>query len=160
MVMIKLRMLEAADLATIQNWPSYPSEFEDLDYALRSNGWLAKFHDQPDTWIYIAEQEREIIAFSILSKTNKSEAEFRIALRPDKIGLGIGNTFATMTLHAGFTEIGLSRIHLVVRKNNPRAIGLYKRIGFIECGDCVQNVNGKLVNFYAMDISSGAESKW
>jgi diamine N-acetyltransferase len=153
MVMIKLRMLEAADLATIQNWPSYPPEFEDLDYALRSNGWLAKFRDQPDTWIYIAEQEREIIAFSILSKTNKSEAEIRIALRPDKIGLGIGNTIASMTLHAGFTEIGLSRIYLVVRKNNPRAIGLYKRIGFTECGNCVQNVNGKLVNFYAMDIS-------
>ena len=158
--MIKLRMLEAADLATIQNWPSYPPEFEDLDYALRSNGWLAKFSDQPDTWIYIAEQEREIIAFSILSKTNKSDAEFRIALRPDKIGLGIGNTIVSMTLHAGFTEIGLSRIHLVVRKNNARAIGLYKRIGFIKYGDCVQNVNGKLVNFYAMDISSGAESKW
>lgn len=46
--MIKLRPLAADDVAAIQNWPPYPPDFEDLDYALRSNGWLAEHQNKPD----------------------------------------------------------------------------------------------------------------
>jgi RimJ/RimL family protein N-acetyltransferase len=160
--MIKLRTLNAADVATIQNWPPYPPEFEDLDYALRSNGWLAEYRDRPDTWIYIAEQAGEIIAFTTLARTGDTEAEFRIALRADTLGQGLGETITVMTLAKGFSELKLACIHLIARKNNPRAIRLYQRLGFTEHGECMMNINGKQVDFLHMEIAwaSYAEHSW
>jgi len=151
--MIELRDIEAADVTAIQNWPSYPPEFEDLDYALRDNGWLAKHRNKPDTCVYVAEQAGEIVAFTILSKTDEAEAEFRIALRADKIGQGLGGAITSMTLAKGFVESKLARIHLIVRRNNSRAIRLYKRVGFTKSGECLKQVNCKQVNFLIMVIS-------
>jgi len=153
--MIELRIMEAAEVAVIQNWPPYPAEFEELDYALRSNGWLDEHRNKPYTWLYVAEQDREVIAFTLLSKTSATEAEFRIAMRADKIGQGLGSSLTSMTLKKGFAEIKLARIHLIVRKNNPRAIRLYKSLGFTECGECVLLVNGKQVNFLEMETRNG-----
>ena len=150
--MLKLRPIKAADIAVIQNWAAYPPEFEELDYALRSNGWLDEHRNKPDTWLYVAKQAGEVIAFTLLSKSSATEAEFRIALCADCIGRGLGKTITAMMLAKGFTEMQLDRIHLIVRKNNLRAISLYKNIGFTECGECVLFVNGKLVNFLEMDI--------
>lgn len=151
--MIKLRPLVADDVVAIQNWPPYPPEFENLDYALRSNGWLAEHRNKPDSRVYLAEQNGEKIAFTILSMTGAADAEFRIALRADKIGQGLGEIISSMTIAKGFAEMQLACIHLVVRKNNPRAIRLYKRLGFTERGECWMNVNGKPVNFLTMQIA-------
>lgn len=150
--MLKLRLIERSDLSTIQNWPAYPPEFAELDYALRENGWLAEFHGKPNASIYISEQNLEIVAFSILAKTAPAEAEFRIAVHPDKVGHGIGKTATLMTLQEGFSKICLSRIHLIVRMNNSRAINLYKQLGFSECGYCIKIVNRNAVHFLMMDL--------
>lgn len=150
--MIQLRNLVPDDMGVIRGWPPYPPEFEDLDYALRNNGWLTEYRDKPDTWCFAVEQSGELIAFTILSKTGEAEAEFRIALRADRTGQGLGDTITTMTLTKGFTEIGISRIHLIVRKNNPIAIRLYARLGFAERGECYKSINGKQVLFLIMDL--------
>jgi diamine N-acetyltransferase len=149
---IRFRKFRLSDQAEIQAWPPYPPEFAELDYALRSNGWLAEFRDRPDASIYIAEQNLEIVAFSLLAKTSPAEAEFRIAVHPDKIGRDIGRIFTSLTLEEGVSKTHLSRIHLIVRKNNARAISLYKQLGFRECGDCVKTVNRKTVQFLMMEF--------
>ena len=151
--MLELRLTENRDVAVIQNWPSYPPEFVELDYALRSNGWLAEYRQKPGTWIYVAKQYEEIVAFTILSKTGEACAEFRIALRADKLGQGLGKIIACMTLCKGFDEIGLTRIHLIVRKNNARAAHLYRQLGFVEQGEVLKTINHKQVKFIAMEIS-------
>lgn len=156
--MIQLRNLSTDDMAVIRSWPPYPLEFEDLDYALRNNGWLTEYRNKPDTWCFAVEQSGELIAFTILSKTGKDEAEFRIALRADRTGQGLGGAITAMTLARGFAEIGLSRIHLIVRKNNPRAIRLYSRLGFAERGECFKNINGKQAHFLIMDLLKEAYS--
>jgi diamine N-acetyltransferase len=147
---INYRKFKPPDQAAIQQWPPYPREFAGLDYALRSNGWLDEFHESADTAIYIAEQDNEIIAFTLLAKTAPDAAEFRIAVRADKLGTGIGKSFTNFTLLTGYTKLGLSRIHLVVRKNNPRAIRLYKQAGFYLDGECIKTVNGESVDFWVM----------
>jgi diamine N-acetyltransferase len=149
---IKLRNLIPDDMVTIRNWPPYPQEFEDLDYALRSNGWLTEYCNKPETSCFSIEQEDRLIAFTILSKTGEAEAEFRIALRADKIGQGLGNFITTMTLARGFAEIGLNRIHLIVRKNNLVAIRLYMSIGFTGRGECFKDINGRQVHFLIMEL--------
>lgn len=149
---ISMRRLQASDLINIRHWPAYPPEFAELDYALRDNGWLAEFYGKADAWIFVAEQAGEIIAFSLLAYTGMAEAEFRIALRADKLGQGLGRTITSMTLHQGFAVMHLSRIDLIVRKNNSRAIHLYRRTGFKTCSECEKIVNGKQVTFLAMSI--------
>jgi RimJ/RimL family protein N-acetyltransferase len=149
---VRLRRLQIADAATIETWPAYPPEFADLDYALRKTGWISEFSTQPDTWIYVAEQSNELIALTILSSTAHEEAEFRIALRVDKLGHGLGRIITDQTLAMGFDEIGFKRIHLIVRKNNLRASTLYQRLNFSHCGERKILVNGKQTDFLTMEL--------
>ncbi len=151
-----LRPLGAADAARIAGWPAYVGEFADLDYALRQNGWLREFQDKPGVHGFVAEESGEPVALTILARTGEAQAEFRIALRADKIGSGLGRALACETLAMGFDTLGLSRIHLIVRKTNPRAIRLYERLGFVARGECRKSFNGKPVRFLVMDLRKNA----
>jgi len=150
--MIKFRDLDLDDVSSIKNWPPYPPEFVDLDYALRKDGWLDEYLTKPGARCFAIEHAGELVAFTILSVTEEAKAEFRIALRADKTGQGLGGAITAMTLAKGFDEIGLARIHLIVRKNNPRAIRLYTRLGFTERGECLKNINEKQTHFLIMEI--------
>lgn len=152
---ITLRGLAPQDLARIERWPAYPEEFKDLDYALRENGWLAECRDKRAA-CFVVDEAGEPIAFSILAKTSAREAEFRMALRADRIGRGLGRAVATATLARGFTEMALTRIHLIVRMNNPRAIRLYQGLGFAERRECSKTFNGRMARFLVMDFSRAA----
>ncbi|MHB8232217.1 MAG: GNAT family N-acetyltransferase [bacterium] len=149
---IFLRDLLPDDISAVADWPSYPPCFGELDYALRDRGWLPEYFNKPDTKCYAAEYSDELIGFAILSKTSETEAEFRIALKPDKTGKGFGKIITTMVLEDGFLNMNINRIHLIVRKNNPRAIRLYKNTGFAERGECIKEIEGKEAAFLVMDI--------
>ncbi len=77
------------------------------------------------------------------------------AVRADQIGSGLGMVLASETLARGFGELGLSRVHLVVRQNNSRAIHLYERLGFLRRGECRKTFNGKPVQCLVMDLQKG-----
>lgn len=150
--MIHIRDLDFKDRTIIAGWPSYPAEFKAQDYALRENGWIAEYFVKPDTRCFALERDGELIAFTLLSKTGADEAEFRIAIRADCIGSGLGRTVAALTFEQGFSDMGLSRIHLIVRKNNTRATQLYRRLGFVERGEIQKTVNNEQADFYKMDL--------
>jgi RimJ/RimL family protein N-acetyltransferase len=152
--MISLRPLHEADRAAIRSWPPYPGDMEQMDYALRESGWLDECRGKTDTLLYGAEDGNELVAFTILARSSASEAEFRIALRADKTGLGLGEGIMSETLRIGFEEQRLSRIHLIVRKNNIRGLNLYRRLGFTDRGECRREIHGISVDFRLMDISS------
>ncbi len=154
---MQLRDLSASDRIAIQNWPPYPPEFAELDYALRKDGWLAEFEEKVGTSCFVIEQSGEVIALTILSPTVAGEAEFRIALRADAIGRGLGEGVASLTLEHGFSRLGLSCIQLIVRKNNVRALRLYTRLGFVQQGECLKNWNGKQIRFIQMELHKKGE---
>jgi len=106
------------------------------------------------------ERDGEMIAFTLLSKTGADEAEFRIAVRADSIGSGLGSSIAALTFEQEFSAMGLSRIHLLVRKSNTRAAGLYRRLGFVERGEIQKTVNGELTDLYIMDLDKQGDSTW
>ena len=151
---IGLRLLRDTDLAKIAAWPEYSEEFIELDYALREGGWAHEALGNPVNTVYGVEQAGELIAFTLLRSTECNSAEFRIALRADFIGRELGSAITSLTLARGFDELGLSMIHLIVRKNNLRAIRLYQRLGFIVQGECYKEVNHKVAHFIKMSISS------
>jgi RimJ/RimL family protein N-acetyltransferase len=150
--MIRLRALENEDLKRISQWPPYPDDLRHMDYALRENGWICEFRPQSGAFLYAGEDAGDLIGFTILSKTAATAAEFRIALRADRIGLGLGKTLARLTLQEGFTRRGLSEIHLIVRKNHGRAIRLYQQLGFSYRGDCCRTIQGSEVALLQLAI--------
>ncbi len=127
-------------------------EFEELDYALRENGWLQEFEYKRGVRCFVADKLGKPVALTILAPTGEVEAEFRMALRADKIGSGLGMAVASQTLASGFGDLGLVRIHLVVRKDKQRAIRLYERLGFSRQGECSKSFNGKTARFLVMDL--------
>lgn len=153
---LQFHLAQAQDLADIINWPAYPEEFRDLDYALRRHGWIDEFSANPQTYFYIVEQNRQGIGFSMLAKDDETDAEFRIALHPHHLGRGLGKAITLRTLEQGFNYLQLSRIYLIVRVSNVRAIRLYNSIGFIARGETVQTINNKAAELLVMDITATA----
>ncbi len=151
--MIQLRPIRLEDISEIKNWPPYLGEFEQMDYALRNNGWLDEFRDRPNTWIYAVESNDGIIGFSLLSATAEEEAEFRIAIHPGWTGKGLGKEVTLSTLKTGFGHLNLAKVHLIVRKNNPLALRLYLNIGFAATGESIHTIQGKDIEFIDMDIT-------
>ncbi len=149
---IALRDIVQADISAVIEWQHYPQCFEELDYALRQNGWLFEYYLKPCTKCYAAEYSGELVGFAILNKTSQEEAEFRIALKPGKTGMGLGKTITLKVMEDGFGNMDVSRIHLIVRKNNQKAFRLYKKLGFGEKGECIKEMHGKQVDFFIMDI--------
>jgi diamine N-acetyltransferase len=151
-----LREITEKDVAVIQNWPIYPEEFKDLDYALREAGWISEYLGKKGTKIYVAEESDVLIGFTILSRDDEEgagcSAEFRIALHPDILGQGAGEKLAQMTIRKGFEELGFQRIHLIVRKSNPHARKLYQHCGFQDTGEYRKEVNGIVADFQEMEL--------
>jgi diamine N-acetyltransferase len=153
--MLTLRMLKPEDTRLIKSCPQYPPEFTELDYALRDGGWLDEYSTKKGAEILVADDLGEMVGFSILSKDEEGSAEFRIAIHPDKLGKGFGKALAILTLRYGFSTPGISRIRLIVRKNNPRAKKLYETLLFRHTGECTEEIKGKPVDFYRMEIDRG-----
>ena len=148
--MIELRPIKSEDIAEIKKWPPYADGFEQMDYALREGGWLDEFRDKPDTCIYAVMVDGRLSGFSLLSPDSAQEAEFRIAVHPSRTGKGLGKEITLATLEKGYLELDFSRIHLIVRKNNPRASKLYRSIGFTPTGESIHTIGGKEIEFIDM----------
>ncbi|MDA8090500.1 MAG: hypothetical protein M0Z61_09830 [Nitrospiraceae bacterium] len=89
--MINLRPMRTENITEIKNWPAYTGDFEQMNYALRENGWLDEFSNRPNTWIYIAELGKQVVGFSLLCIEVDGEAEFRIAIHPCRMRTGFGS---------------------------------------------------------------------
>ena len=150
--MITLRELRNEDIAIIKAWPPYPEEFSDLDYALRDGGWLDEYRVETGTERFAAMDGEIIAGLSLLAWEPGNKAELRIALHPEKTGRGIGKTVLLLTLANGFVNPALAVVRLIVRKNNPRAKRLYEFMEFWNTGECSEEVQGKMVEFYSMEI--------
>ena len=151
--MITLRPLRPNDVLIIKSWPSYPPEFAMLDYSLRDGGWLDEYSRKLGAEILVAEDAGSVIGFTILTPESAGIVEFRIALHPHRLGQGLGKTLARFTFRHAFADPALHTIHLIVRKNNPRAQRLYESLGFRPDGECTELVHGDRVAFWKKVIT-------
>jgi RimJ/RimL family protein N-acetyltransferase len=146
---IVLTLIEDSNIKEIRAWKPYPKEFAELDYALRDGGWLDEYHHKPNAKVFAAKYEKELIGFSILCD-NYEGTEFRIALKPDKIGKGFGRAITLATMKEAFIKMDQDSIYLIVRLNNLPAKKLYKQIGFIEKNEVIKTIYGKEIRFLKM----------
>ena len=151
---LNLRPITPEDVAQIKKWPAYAGEFEQLDYALREKGWLDEFKNRPGTWIYAAEMnKKQIVGFSILLAGADGNAEFRIAIHPQRLRTGLGRKITLLTLRKGFDELNLDIIRLIVRETNFPAIKLYESLGFSTIGESIHSIQGKRIEFIDMEMT-------
>jgi ribosomal protein S18 acetylase RimI-like enzyme len=151
--MVELRLITEEDFAEIETWPPYEREFEQMDYALRHGGWLDEYANRAETWIYVAESDKQRVGFTLLSVTAGKEAEFRIAVHPQWTGMGFGRQIARAILKIGFLNLKMDRIYLIVRKNNYPAMELYESLGFKRTGESTHLIQGHPIEFFDMDVT-------
>ena len=154
---IRLESLVQGDADSINDWPPYPQELIDLDYALRPGGWLDQFPESTRTHRYAIKDGDLLVGFTILTNIRNADAEFYIAVHPDHLGKGIGTAATRQTVLIGFHRLGLSRIYLKVRLWHKRAIQTYKNVGFTMCGTSEEVIHGKHVQFLTMEIRQSQE---
>jgi diamine N-acetyltransferase len=152
---IVLAPIEHEDIATIREWEPYPAKFAELDYALREGGWLDEFLPNPNAKIFSAKHQNELIGFSLLCDDTEG-TEFRIALKPDKIGKGFGKKIAVATIREAFERMGKNSLYLIVRLSNIVAKELYEKLGFIAKNEITKEIQEKTVRFLRMEIDKGS----
>ncbi len=148
---IVLAPIELDDIATIREWEPYSSEFAELDYALREGGWLDEFLPKSNTRIFAAKYHNELIGFSLLCADTEG-IEFRIALKPDKIGKGFGRKITVATIRESFEWMGKNSLYLIVRLSNTSAQKLYEKLGFIPKNEITKEIQGQSVQFLRMEL--------
>jgi RimJ/RimL family protein N-acetyltransferase len=148
---IVLEPLNGEDAHVIRFWPPYPARATALDYALRPGGWLDSFPASDTSHRWAAWHDGKLVGFSILTGNSKTEAEFYIALHPERLGEGFGRRITEQTVDLGFKTLGLKRIYLKVRDWYTEAIRLYESVGFKKYGTHVENIQGQPVDFIMME---------
>jgi RimJ/RimL family protein N-acetyltransferase len=153
---VALNELTPTDEAEIQNWPPYPPQFMALDYALRSKpGWLAAFPANPANHRFAARKDGKLVGFSILTETGPQEAEFYVAIHPEKLNIGIGIDVTRQTKERGFDQLNLRHIWLKVRTWHEGAIRVYERVGFRKVDpEFTETAGGREDRFIKMEVFS------
>jgi len=147
---MQIRKLTDHDAEEIMTWPHYSGRLAELDYSLRSNGWLSQFPENQNNYRFGAWEEGSLIGFAVINKCNDHEAEFYIALHQDKIGMGLGEIVARQVVENGFENLHLAEIHLRVRSWHVRAIHLYHKLGFRKIEEIESFIDGKMTKVFVM----------
>jgi len=104
--------------------------------------------------IVVAEAGGEILGFLHLERSRHGYGEVALAVAPEHRGRGIGSALlevAIDTARAG----GLHKLSLSVFAHNEAAIGLYRKLGFVEEGRRVKHyrrANGELWDSVEMGL--------
>ena len=80
---------------------------------------------------------------------------FGMGVRPGWRSCGIGNTLLTCLLEWAVAMPEIEKVTLAVRADNPRAIALYKKHGFVQSGyrrDYLKMQDGKYIDDLTMEI--------
>ena len=94
--------------------------------------------DSPDEVLLIAEVDGAIVGTASVDALGRRDkvrhrATFGISLDQAYWGLGIGTALTDACIECA-RQAGYAQLELEVVGDNPRAIALYQRMGFVECG--------------------------
>ena len=165
---IQLRLLEEKDLERLADWKNemYENFYEYPIRKCTQKQWYEE-HVKKGDILFIIELVRAaalesigMVGFTNINWRNRT-AEFGRFMIPDVKyrRKGYGRKAIDLVLEYGFKHLNLNRIYLDTLESNIGAIGLYKKIGFIEEGRKKQHIykNGKYFDLICMCIFDGKE---
>lgn len=160
---VQLRQIESADLELLRRWRNESrSYFFDSSIISKSQQekWFKNIYlkNDDDIIFTIETLKGNPVGFVSLYHINpaKKEAEYgRLIIANRYKGKGYAwDATLTLVRHA-FTKLNLKQIRLEVIKDNKRAIGLYRKVGF----KVIKNAPGSPKGIATMMLTSAAYSK-
>lgn len=160
--MIKLRALNRTDLEKTLSWHNsdeirelYLGHPFPINKEMEERWYEKVLTSNIPTTVFGIEhiEDRTLIGISVLKNINliNSSAEFALYIGDGAYqGKGLAKLATVETLRFGFDQLNLNRIALNVLQNNEKAIGLYKKLGFMQEGELRESIfkNGKRQNEY------------
>lgn len=105
---------------------------------------IQKFLDAPNEVFLVAEVENEIVGILDVHASKRRRlahtVTFGISLHPEWRSRGIGTALLQALFEWVETRKDIEKISLKVLNTNVRAIGLYKKFGFVEDGRSISSV--------------------
>lgn len=141
---VVLRPARAADLPLLRQWEADPAVAHWLGTsasALESRESAEQEYDRllrtPRVRLLaIQTAAGAVIGFVRLNDLDQQarKVTLRLLVAPEQQSQGYGTAALRLLARFCFAELGLHRLGLVVRADNQRAIGVYRRLGFVEEG--------------------------
>ncbi|MCY0864748.1 MAG: GNAT family protein [Sulfobacillus sp.] len=138
----RLRRLEPGDVTRLMEWDNDPEIYQltgkKFSYGLDPKRWWLSLHeDSRRLALGIVNDQQELVGDVELEHIawRAREAELRISIGDKRYwNQGIGGEAVSEMLMIAFGPLGLERIYLRVRHDNPRAIRVYQKVGFQPVG--------------------------
>ncbi len=121
--------------------------------------FLRKCHEANNELYLLALVQNQIVGAIHLAAGKRARVrhsgEFGISIIKAYWGLGIGNILLDALIQWAKATNIIKKINLKVRTDNPRAIALYKRKGFIHEGTLANEIciEGQFYDLYAMGLN-------
>lgn len=100
--------------------------------------WIKSLNDNPNALLLIATVNHTIVGFLFFIPNAKRKiahtGEFGVNVHPDYRGIGIGRELVNRLLQWAKQNRQIEKVVLQVFATNEGAIGLYKKMGFVEEG--------------------------
>ncbi|MDD0853624.1 GNAT family protein [Halobacteriovorax sp. GB3] len=98
--------------------------------------WLCSLKDKENRkdFAIVKETTGEFVGEVVLNQIKSGMGNIRIAILPIFFDLGFGSTALRLAIDYAFLKLNLEKITLGVYEINPRALKVYKRLGFVEVG--------------------------
>jgi len=133
-----------------------PDEFIKTESDERT--WINDLNENPRDLLLVAEAEGRIVGsidFHIGRRRRLAHAGiFGMGVQPGWRNCGLGNALLGSLLQWARSVPEIEKIYLVVRADNPRAIALYQKHGFVQSGrakDSVKMADGTFVDEFTME---------
>lgn len=134
-----IKQADAADIAAIYTFESVIANTGQIplrDGQFWTNFWKSK---DPNGVELVCEIEGRAVGhlgiITSASHRRKHVASFGIAVHPDFQGRGVGSALIAEMLKLSDNWLNIVRMELIVLSDNQRAIGLYRKHGFVVEGE-------------------------
>jgi len=134
-----------------------PDEFNKTEDEERT--WIRSLNENPKELLLVAESNEKIVGgidFHIARQRRCAHwGSFGISVQPGWRNCGIGNALLTRLLQWARSSPEIEKVCLAVRADNPRAIALYKKLGFVESGrakDAIKLGHDRFVDNLSMEL--------
>jgi RimJ/RimL family protein N-acetyltransferase len=143
--LVKLRPVQRADWPKIYEFridlethlladddPPIPQSFEQV-----SNFWEEMEKKEPDNVYFAVEADEKLIGTCGLFHFDKTARSCELGISigdKDYWGKGFGSDAVTLLVDFAFRHMNQHRVFLVVGAGNDRAVGAYRKVGFVEEG--------------------------
>lgn len=124
---------------------------EDAIKEIASTEFLSKRLSSPMTRIVVAERRGAVLGFASVRRTGQGQAELSgIVVLKSEAGRGLGTRLLRKACDAA-ERLGCTRMAVKTETFNARAIGFYKKNGFLEVRKTTEKIGGAKVPLLALE---------